>query len=49
MSATAINQSIENYSSEAAEEVRKDKEQDIRMICNARDIFKHLGRKRTGH
>jgi len=28
--------------SEAAEEVRKDKEQDIRMISNARDIFKHL-------
>jgi len=28
--------------SEAAEEVRKDKEKDIRMISNARDIFKHL-------
>jgi len=28
--------------SEAAEEVRKDKEQDIKMITNARDIFKNL-------
>ena len=32
-----------NFSDSADVEVRKDKEQDHRMISNARDIFKHLG------